>query len=148
MIYPTLVRIDTEEDMQNEKNDGDSDQITLPAPLRLSSSVISVDGTYYLDTGSIAYVFTGEASQYRCLEGIEGRMALPEGKEHTRIRRMMEYIVRGRSVEPVMYSVHQSGHAFLLDMFQGALLEDGGSAVSASYQDFVNKLVAKVYAGK
>jgi len=138
MVYPTLVRID--EEFSNEEG------VVLPLPLKLSSSVISTDGTYFLDSGIIAYIFTGDSSMYRAFEGLEGRVTIPEEKKYERVRNIVDYMVGGRAIEPVFYSVHQTGHSFLLETFQSMLLEDGSSSVSASYQDFSNKFLSKGYA--
>lgn len=139
MIYPTLVRID--EEIQSEAEGS----ITLPSPLRLSSSVIGTDGSYFLDSGIVAYIFTGDASKYRVFDKIEGRVAIPQDKPHKKVRDIIEYMVSGRLVEPVVYSVHQTGHTFLLEGFQSMLLEDGPSGVSSSLQEFIHRLASKAY---
>ncbi|KAI5191336.1 protein transport protein SEC24 [Nematocida sp. AWRm77] len=141
LIYPTLVRIDGGVDAETE-------EIVLPSPLKLSSSVISTDGTYLLDSGIIAYVFTGDSSKYRVLDGVEGRATIPLTKEYGPIHNVLKYMMGGRGVDPVVYSVHQSGHSFLLEGFQGMLVEDGGSSLSSSYQEFVHRFLSKGYASK
>lgn len=142
IIYPTLVRIDEEIEEDNE------DAIILPSPLRLSSSVISTDGTYFLDSGIVAYVFTGDASNCRLFDSVEGRIAIPYEEAYKKIRNVVKYMVLGRLIDPVVYSVHQTGHSFLLEGFQSMLLEDGASSGCSSLQDLTHRLLSKGYATK
>ncbi|KAI5187576.1 protein transport protein SEC24 [Nematocida homosporus] len=143
IIYPILVRIDEEVAGLDEEGE---EGIALPYPLRLSATVIGTDGTYLLDAGIVAYTFTGESSGYQVCGGMEGRVVLPEDEDHARVRAILEHMVSGRVVDPTVYSVHQQGHAFLLEGFQAMLLEDGPSSLSGSLADFSRKLLSAGYA--
>ncbi|KAI5172101.1 protein transport protein SEC24 [Nematocida sp. LUAm3] len=139
IIYPTLVRIDEEIEAV------ESESVILPSPLPLSSAYIGSNGTYFLDSGIVAYLFTGDASGYRVLDETEGRVFIPNDKEYKKIRNVMDYMMCGRTMEPTVYSVHQTGHSFLLEGFQSMLIEDGASGISSSYSDFLHRLTSRGY---
>ncbi|OAG32827.1 protein transport protein SEC24 [Nematocida sp. ERTm5] len=140
IIYPTLVRLDT------DVNESESDEVILPSPMRLSGNMVGAEGVYYLDCGIIAYVFIGNAASCNLFEGVQGRASInPQEKKYEKIRNIMDYMVDGRISDPVVYIVHQGGHSFLLEGLQSMLLDDGASPVSASYHEYYNRFVAKGY---
>lgn len=140
ILYPVLVRVD--EDLDR----GSDDEIVLPQPLRLSSSLVGTDGVYVLDLGIITYVFTGDAARCKLFEHAEGRIVIPRSDEYAQIRTVLEYMVGKRVVDPVVYSVHQSGYPFLLEGFQSMLLEDG--AGMQTYEEFYHSFISKEYMGR
>lgn len=142
IIYPTLVRLDSIDNLDR------SDEIVLPPPMRLSAGVIGSDGTYFLDSGLIAYIFIGDSSPYKVFEGVYGRASVaisPEDKGTKGIRDIMNYIVGGRAADPVTYIVQQDGPPFLLEGMKGMLLDDGVSPVSSSYQEYYSRFISKGY---
>ncbi|KAI5181796.1 protein transport protein SEC24 [Nematocida sp. AWRm80] len=140
VIYPTLVRLDTA--MESTKT---TDEIVLPSPIKLSSGMIDVSGVYLLDTGVVAYIFVGDASRCTLFTDKEGRFTIPDTPEYSYIRLVVKYLVDGRATDPIIYVIQQTGHQFLLDGFQGMLLEDGPSPVALSYNEFLNRFLSKGY---
>ncbi|KAI5132998.1 protein transport protein SEC24 [Nematocida ausubeli] len=140
MIYPTLVRLDTDVDAS------ETDEIVLPSPMRLSGNVVGADGVYYLDCGILAYVFIGGSSKSDLFEGVQGRSTISsQNKKCEKIRTIMDYMIDGRVSDPVTYIVHQEGHSFLLEGLQAMLLDDGPSPVSAAFPEYYNRFVSKGY---